>query len=236
MFSTRWLEGHTDKTIRGLELNVFAWQGSRPTKGSRPKLRAVLRRVESPAANEGGASGTLSVWEGVPIRDPHRRDDRDWSRDLSGALSPTQEKRLASITELLTVGELLRASTGCKGVFVTGCAWRLAPLVFVRPSQLRHAMEGVRFRQSGMADSGDPQQGSHAAHGPAVYPCRAILRELQPITGRLPFAFPSVRVLPCHERECDHRRASSSGSWRSANATPSCGHNYAEYLPASGVP
>jgi len=36
------------------------------------------------------------------------------------------------------IGGLLRAIDGYKGHFVTKCALRLAPLVFVRPGELRH--------------------------------------------------------------------------------------------------
>ncbi len=67
------------------------------------------------------------------------RGERDPSRDLSGALAPIQERHFASITEPLAVGELLRAIDAYKGAFVTRCALRLAPLVFVRPGELRTA-------------------------------------------------------------------------------------------------
>ena len=67
------------------------------------------------------------------------RAERDPSADLKGALTPNKATHLASITQPRQVGELLRAIDGYKGQFITGCALKLAPLLFVRPGELRHA-------------------------------------------------------------------------------------------------
>ena len=48
-------------------------------------------------------------------------------------------EHFAAITEPKQVGELLRAMDGYQGTFVVACALRLAPLVFVRPGELRKA-------------------------------------------------------------------------------------------------
>lgn len=58
---------------------------------------------------------------------------------MSGALAPTKEKHLASITDPEGVGALLRAIDAYSGSWITRCALRLAPLVFVRPGELRAA-------------------------------------------------------------------------------------------------
>jgi len=63
---------------------------------------------------------------------------------LSGALAPTKEKHLASITDPEEVGALLRAIDAYEGSWITRCALRLAPLVFVRPGELRFS-EWVDF-------------------------------------------------------------------------------------------
>ena len=67
------------------------------------------------------------------------RAERDPSRDLGGALAPVKEKHLASITDPDEVGALLRALDAYEGSWITRCALRLAPLVFVRPGELRQA-------------------------------------------------------------------------------------------------
>lgn len=47
------------------------------------------------------------------------RAERDPSRDLGGALSPTKEKHLASITDPQEVGALLRAIDAYEGAWIT---------------------------------------------------------------------------------------------------------------------
>jgi integrase len=54
---------------------------------------------------------------------------------LKVAIPPTKQKHHASIIKPSAIGELLRAIDGYQGQ----CALRLAPLVFVRPGELRHA-------------------------------------------------------------------------------------------------
>ena len=67
------------------------------------------------------------------------RAQRDVSIDLRGALPPTKEVHRAAITDPKAVGALLRAIDDYQGHFVTKSALRLAPLVFVRPGELRQA-------------------------------------------------------------------------------------------------
>jgi integrase len=45
----------------------------------------------------------------------------------------------AAIIEPRKLGQLLRAMDGYEGSFITKCALRLAPLLFVRPGELRQA-------------------------------------------------------------------------------------------------
>lgn len=59
---------------------------------------------------------------------------------LKGALQPVVTTHHAAITDPVEVAELLRAIAGYKGQFVTLCALKLSPLVFVRPNELRHAL------------------------------------------------------------------------------------------------
>ena len=64
---------------------------------------------------------------------------RDVTADLKGALPATTIKHMAAFTEPKQIAGLLRAIDGFKGTFTVQCALKLSPLVFVRPSELRHA-------------------------------------------------------------------------------------------------
>jgi integrase len=195
LFSTRWVKGHADKIIRRLELNVFPWLGARPIKGiTAPELLAVLRRVESRGANETAHRALQVCGRVFRYAIATGRAERDPSRDLSGALAPIQERHFASITEPLAVGELLRAIDAYKGAFVTRCALRLAPLVFVRPGELRAAQWAeFDFEKSEWRIPATRMKSRVQHIVPLSTQAVAILRELQPMTGRFPFAFPSVR-------------------------------------------
>ncbi len=68
------------------------------------------------------------------------RAQRDPAADLKGALAPVKGgKHFAATTDPQKAGELLRAIDGFRGTFIVQCALKLAPLVFVRPGELRKA-------------------------------------------------------------------------------------------------
>ena len=58
---------------------------------------------------------------------------------MRGAIPPVKKRHLASITDPKAIGGLLRAIKGYNGHLVTSCALQLAPLIFVRPGELRKA-------------------------------------------------------------------------------------------------
>ena len=65
-------------------------------------------------------------------------------------MAPVHVKNRLAITEPREVAQLLRAIHGYRGHPVVEAAFKLAPLVFVRPGELRAAYNGsrsdVRFR------------------------------------------------------------------------------------------
>jgi integrase len=118
----------------------------------------------------------------------------DPSASLKGALLPTNEKHLASITDPKQLGELLRAIDAYSGSHTVRTALRLAPYVFVRPSELRAAeWSEINF---------DTQEWLIPAarmkmRVPHIVPLStqviALLRDIQPATGDGKYVFPSPR-------------------------------------------
>jgi len=195
LFSKQWVPAHADKIIRRFELNVFPWIGTRPVKAiTAPELLAVLRRVESRGANETAHRALQVCGRVFRFAVATGRAERDPSRDLSGALAPTKEKHLASITDPEGVGALLRTIDAYSGSWITRCALRLAPLVFVRPGELRAAQwsefdfEKAEWR---IPAARMKMRVQHVV--PLSTQAIAVLRDLQPLTGRFAFAFPGVR-------------------------------------------
>lgn len=107
-----------------------------------------------------------------------------------------KNKHHAAITDPARIGELLRAIDGFTGQPVTLAALKLAPLVFVRPDELRHAewtefdLDGAIWRIPG------ERMKMRAAHiVPLSAQAVAILRELQPLTGEGRHVFPGLRTI-----------------------------------------
>ena len=120
--------------------------------------------------------------------------EQDPAASLQGALHPVVSARRAAITEPAKIASLLRAIDGYAGQITTCCALRLAPLLFVRPGELRHA-EWAEFDLDN-AEWRIPAQKmkTRQAHIVPLPPqAVVVLLELRPLTGRGRFVFPSVR-------------------------------------------
>jgi integrase len=103
------------------------------------ELLAVLKKLEArgnlEAARQIRSFASRVFRYGVATT----RCKRDIAADLIGALTAPTVKHHAAIVEPSKVGELLRAIEGYEGQPSTHHALRLAPHVFVRPGELRHA-------------------------------------------------------------------------------------------------
>jgi hypothetical protein len=140
MHSKRWAQSHSGKLIRRLEMYIFPWLGARPIVDLKPlELLTALRRIESKGVNETAHRALQVCGRVMRYAVATGRVERDFTRDLAGALAPVRERHLASITDPKEAGVLLRTIDGYNGSFITKCALRLAPLVLVRPGELRMA-------------------------------------------------------------------------------------------------
>ncbi len=120
------------------------------------------------------------------------RAERNPAADLVGALEQPRTTHLAALTEPARIGELLRSIDGYQGAPVTTAALKLAPMVFVRPGELRSA----RWADINL-DAAEWRYTASKTKTPHIVPLARqavrILRELQPLTRRSEFVFPSVR-------------------------------------------
>jgi integrase len=194
-YSTSWAYGHSSKIIRRLERDIFPWLGSRPIREVKaPELLTVLRRIESRGALETAHRALQNCGQFFRYAVVTGRADRDLSADLRGALPPVKEKHHASITEPKAVGALLRAINSYSGSFVTKCALKLAPLVFVRPGELRKAeWSEINFDTTEWRIPAERMKMAALHIIPLSSQAIAILRELKPLTGDDRFVFPGVR-------------------------------------------
>jgi integrase len=195
-FKPTWVASHADKIIRRLERDVFPYLGSRPINSiTAPALLTVLRRIETRGALETAHRAMQNCGQIFRYAIATGRAERDPSADLRGALPPTKEKHYASITDPKVIGDLLRAIDGYQGYQVTRCALKLAPLVFVRPGELRMAQWSEFNLEAAEWRIPAERMKSRAPHiVPLSSQAITILRELQPLTGSAKYVFPSVRT------------------------------------------
>jgi integrase len=159
-----------------------------------PELLAVLRRIEA-AGNYETARRVLQLAGRVfRYAVATARLASDPSRDLKGALTAPKPKHYGAIIEAAKVGELLRAIDGYEGLGLTQLAMQIAPHVFVRPGELRHA-EWNEFDLDGALwiIPGEKMKMRKAHHVPLSRQAIALFREVQSVTGPNGYVFPSIR-------------------------------------------
>jgi integrase len=192
-YATTWAASHSDRTLRRLERDVFPWIGSRPICDIHaPEVLTVLRRIEARGAGETAHRALSNCGQVFRYAVATGRADRDPSGDLRGALSRVKKSHFAAKTDPESVAGILRAMDGYMGTLPVRCAMRLAPLLFVRPGELRTAkwadmdLEEKQWRYT-VTKTNTP----HIV--PLSRQAIQILKELHPVTGNGQYVFPSAR-------------------------------------------
>lgn len=193
-YSPRWAPSHADKLIQRLERDIFPWLGSRPIADiSAADLLETLQRIEDRGALETAHRAKQNCSQVFRYAIATRRADRDPSADLKGALPPVVRSHFAAITDPKEVGDMLRKLETYKGHLVTRCALALAPLLFVRPGELR-AAEWADID----LDAGEWRYLVSKTKTQHVVPLArqsvAVLRELHALTGTGRYVFPGTRT------------------------------------------
>ena len=190
--------GHAARTLTRLEQDVFPWLGALPIGDIKPpQLLQVVRRVEDRGAIETAHRALQACGQVFRYAIATGRAERDPTPDLRGALKPVLVQHMAAITDPQRVGELLRAIESYKGMPVTRAALQLAPLVFVRPGELRKAewseidMGERQWRIPASRMKRTKQQKLDRPAGPARR------RRLCRWHGRVPVATTNYAASPC---------------------------------------
>jgi len=175
---------------------VYPRLGSRPiAEITAPELLAVLRAIEARGKHETAHRTKQRVGQILRYAIATGRAERDVSANLRGALVPAVTKNHAAITDPAAIGQLLRAIDGYRGQPATHAALKLAPLVFVRPGELRHAEWSEINLDAGEWRIPAPRMKMRELHiVPLATQAVAIIRGMLPLTGRSRFVFPSLRT------------------------------------------
>lgn len=201
-----WSDNYASKVIRRLELDVFPWIGRRPiAEITPPELLTVLRRIEDRGAIETAHRAMFSCGQVFRYGVAEGKVTSDPTRDLRGALRRPTPKHMAAIVDPKELAGLLRAIDGYSGTPIVRTALQIAPILMLRPGELRHATWEEFDLDAATWTIGAPRmKGRKAAklNGPPhIVPLPRqvvdLLRDLHPLTGPAGYVFRGERN---HER------------------------------------
>ena len=197
-----WARSYSDKIIARLETDVFPWIG-RVAVGSvtPPQLLEVLRRIEARgvvetahrALQDSSQVFRYAVATGKAASNP--------ARDLKDALKRPNTKHFPAIIEPKRFGELLRACDNYAATPVVRAALKLAPMLLLRPGELRFAewseidLDAAMWAVPALRMKRELRAKLHGAPHLVPLPKQAVaaLRELRTLTGSGPLVFRGER-------------------------------------------
>lgn len=184
---------HSQRDLRRLELHVFPVIGREPIAAiTAARLLVVLRRLDTTGRVETAhrvRNLCSLVFRYAVVTG---RAERDVAADLRGALRTAKVIHHAALTDPHEFAGLLRAIEGHKGQPATTAALQIAPMLFVRPGELRKA-KWDRFDLTRAIWNYEPSKGGAPMVTPLPRQALAVLRGLQPVTGMHDHVFPSMR-------------------------------------------
>lgn len=200
--ATEWLEKihqhevvptHYQRNKRRLERDAFPIIGKRPiAEITAPELLDCLRRVEKRGHIETAHRVKTLCSQVFRYAISTGRAERDLTPDLRDSLRTAKAQHYAAITDPAEIPGLLRAIDGYGGQPVTIAALKLAPLVFVRPGELRQALWADIDLEQGTW-SFQPSKNAPPLIVPLPSQAIAILSDLHGLTGRGHYVFPGAR-------------------------------------------
>ena len=189
------LQGNMDyaeESWRRLEREVMPRLGDKPLgKITAPNILTILRRIEQ--------RGTLVVARKVKshISQIMRYGiacglvSRDPARDLGWALTPHKCKPRAAITEPRQIGQLMATIERYRNR-QRRCSLKLTALLFVRPGEIcGAAWEEIEWDSATWRIPAAKMKMKRPHNVPLSRQALDVLRELQPVTGKTPWLFPS---------------------------------------------
>jgi integrase len=169
--------------------------GARPIKEiAAPDILAVLRKVESRGRLETAKRLRATIGQVFRYAVATGRADVDPTGALAGAIASPVVRHRAAIVGPKAYGALLRSIVSYEGSPETLAALELLALTFVRPGELRSAEWSEFDLDAALWSIPEAKMKMRRPHRVPLAPrAVAILLDLNAITGRGKFLFPSVR-------------------------------------------
>ena len=180
---------------RLLQKDLFPYIGKYPiTDIKAPELLKALRKIENRGAIETAHRARQLTGQIFRYAVATGRAERDPSVDLKDALAQPKKTHFKSLTGPNDVAPLMVAIRHYQGTPTVMAALKLSPLLFCRPGELRHLEWGeVKFKQTRIELPAEKMKMQEPHIIPLSTQAMEILQELQLITGRGKYVFPSAR-------------------------------------------
>lgn len=174
---------------------AFPWIGRRRMRDISPSdMLTLIRRPEGAGKIETAQRLKQRCGQIFRYGIPTGRCERDPTADLRGVLKTVKTRHHSAITDRRALGQLMRAIDAFGGTFVTQCALKLSALTFVRPGELRHwEWAEIDFDAKQWHIPGDKMKMGDPHIVPLSDQVLVILEDLQAVTGRQRWVFPSIR-------------------------------------------
>ncbi|NTW89176.1 MAG: integrase arm-type DNA-binding domain-containing protein [Desulfobulbaceae bacterium] len=200
----QWSEIHSKNILSRLEKNIFPWLGARPVgEITPPEIIKVFRMIESRGYLETLHRAMTNCGQVFRYAIASGRATVDPTYKMNEAFPKPIKHHFSAITDPTGVATLLRAIDEYHGTFVVKCALRLAPLVFLRPKELRLAewsefifdeavwlIPIIRMKRTRRDKEAKPKE-VHIV--PLSRQSLGILKELYQLTGGGRLVFPGLR-------------------------------------------
>lgn len=189
----KWAPTYRNKILSRLERLIFPHLGTRPLgEIATQDLRDNLRRIEDKSVDTAHRVRDYcsQVFQYAIDTGRAEKDPTPPSR----ALKPRKKEHFAAVTDPKEVAKLMRAIDAYRGTAAVECALKLAPLVFVRPGELRTAEWAEIDLDAALWSIPAEKMKMRQPHlVPLSSQAVAILKDLQALTGNGRYLFPSAR-------------------------------------------
>ena len=191
-----WSASHIKTVKSRLERDVYPIIGNRPiVEITRGEVISLIRRVEARGVIE--TADRIKIYCGQIFRYalnleliPHNP-----VTDMRDVLSKREAGHHAAITDPKKLAGLMRSIDEFDGSFMVKCALKIAPLIFVRPGELRQMeWSEIDFETSQWNIPAEKMKMKTAHLVPLCRQVVVVLKELHPLTGNGKYVFPNYRT------------------------------------------
>jgi integrase len=201
-----WSDSHAKTTLERLQKNIFPWLGAKPVNEIRlSDIKPVLHRIEerAPESARRMLVALNMIFRYCVVSEYIERSPLEGLKPKDIMKKEPIQQNFPALILPQDVAPFLRAIDDFQGTFIVKCALQLAPLVFARPGDLRHAewseidFEAAEWKipvaKMKLSKKEKAKQKGDFHYVPLSRQAIEILKSIQPLTGRSPYVFPGAR-------------------------------------------